>query len=72
MPESKIQPQKRKQVFLENPYDIETVFESLSIASDNNKELVYMDKFIASIRSNPLIELADLNYNILKELNILK
>lgn len=71
MPESKIQP-KRKQVFLENPYDLETVFETLSIASDNNKELVYMDRLISALRLTPTIELADLNYKILQDLGILK
>jgi hypothetical protein len=59
-------------IFLENPYDLETVFESLSIASDHGKELLFMDKFISYIRLNPEEQTANVCYNILRSLDILK
>jgi len=70
--------QKQKQssppprIFLENPYDLETVFESLSIASDHGKELLFMDKFISYIRLNPEEETTNACYNVLRSLDILK
>ncbi len=62
----------RPKVFLENPYDLETVFESLSIASNHDKELIYMDRLLATIRLDPTGDLTTINYNILRELGILK
>lgn len=61
-----------KPIFLENPYDIETLFESLSIASSNDKELLYMDRLVAHLRLDPLADLTTINYNILRELEVLK
>lgn len=58
----------RKQIFNENPLDIETVFESLSVASDNDLELIYMDSLIYNIRNNPEGDLTDISYQILKEM----
>ena len=63
------QPQR---IFLENPYDIETVFESLSIAANHDKELLYVDRLIAHLRLDPLADLTTLNYNILRDLEVLK
>lgn len=63
-------PTKRK-VFLENPYDLETVFESLSISTDHDKELIFMDRLIANLRLNPSADLPTLCYNILREQGIL-
>ncbi len=60
-----------KRVFLENPYDLETVFESLNIASDHDKELLYMDRLIAILRLDPTIDLTELNFKILSSLNII-
>jgi hypothetical protein len=59
-------------IFLENPYDLETVFESMSIASDRNKELLFMDKFISSIRANPEDEITSICYKVLSSLDILE
>ncbi len=65
----KIQSKKvKKQIFNENPLDIETVFEALSVASDNDLELIYMDSLIYNIRQNPECDLTDLSYQILKEM----
>jgi len=67
----KIQANKRK-VFLENPYDLETFFESLSIASDNGKELIFIDRFIATVRLDPEGEVSDILYKILSDLELMK
>jgi hypothetical protein len=61
-----------KRVFCENPYDIETLFESLSIASSNDKELIYMDRLISTLRLDPLGDITTINYKILKELQLIK
>lgn len=66
---AKAEPQR---IFLESPYDIETLFESLSIASANDKELLYMDRLVAFLRLDPYADLTTLNYKILKDLKILE
>lgn len=58
--------------FLENPYDLETCFESLNIASKGNKELIYLDQLLARIRLDPTVDITELNYTILSELDLLK
>lgn len=66
---------KKKKVshlFLENPYDIETVFESLSIASYNDKEFIYMDRLISYLRICPEEDLTNINFRILSDLKLLK
>jgi hypothetical protein len=59
-------------IFLENPYDLEVVFQSMSIASDHNKELLFMDKFVFCLRSNPEEDITNICYNILRNLDIMK
>lgn len=59
-------------VLCENPYDLEIFFESLSIASRNEKELIYIDRLITSIRLDPFGDLTSINYNILKDLGLIK
>lgn len=55
-------------VFKENPYDVETIFESLSVASDHDMELLYMDRLINSLRINPECDVTHISYLILKDL----
>jgi hypothetical protein len=59
-------------ILLENPYDLETFFESLNVASNHEKELLYIDRFIAALRSNPTGDITTINYAILKDLGIIK
>lgn len=59
-------------VLCENPYDLENIFESLSIASKNDKELLYVDRLIATLRLDPLGEITTINYKILKDLDLIK
>jgi hypothetical protein len=61
-----------RQIFLENPYDIETIFEALSIASNNDKEFIYMDRLISHLRMSPEEDLTNINFKILEELHLLK
>lgn len=62
----------RQKILLENPYDIETFFEGLSISSKNEKELIFMDRVIAGIRLDPEIEMAKLIYDVLNKMELLK
>lgn len=62
--------QSKRIVFRENPYDVETIFESLGIAADQGKELLYVDRLIAELRSNPRADLTNLNYAVLNELEL--
>lgn len=59
-------------IFCENPYDLETFFESLSIASSHEKELIFIDKFIAYMRLDPQAEIAEICFKILLDLKITK
>lgn len=68
MADKTIVKKNHKKVFKENPYDVETVFESLSIASDNNMELLYMDRLINGLRSCEDCDITSLSYAILKDL----
>jgi hypothetical protein len=59
-------------ILYENPYDIETFFESFSIASKNEKELIYIDRLITSLRLDPYGDLTSINYKILMDLGLIK
>lgn len=59
-------------ILRENPYDIETFFESFSIASKNEKELIYIDRLISALRLNPFGDLTEINYKILMDLGLIK
>ena len=73
MPEKSIKKRaKAARVFCENPYELETIFQSLSIASNGDKELLYFDRLIAEIRSNPSGDLTNINFKILTELELIK
>ena len=68
--------QKRKErlqsrILFENPYDIETVFESLSIASKAGKEIHFMDKFIDRLRNDSNSDITDVSCKILQDLNLI-
>lgn len=63
---------QRPKVFCENVYDLETFFESLSIASDHDKELLFVDLVLSTIRLDPHCDLTDVFHKTLKKLDILK
>ena len=62
----------RSRILLENPYDLETVLESIAIASRDSKEILFMDRLISCVRLNPTVDTTELSYNILRELELLK
>lgn len=59
-------------ILYENPYDIETFFESFSIASNSEKELIYIDRLITALRLDPYGDLTSINYKILMDLGLIK
>lgn len=59
--------------FYENPYDVHTFFEALNIAKDNEKEYLFMDRFLTHMRLDPLQEVASVAFNVLaKDLELMK
>jgi hypothetical protein len=62
---------KKRLLFLENPYDIETLLESLKIATAQDKEFLFMDRLIATLRIDSEADLTNLNYGLLHDLNLL-
>lgn len=54
-------------IFYENPYDVETFFEGLEIAAHHDKELHYVDRFIANIRLDPLQHTSDVVFKVLSK-----
>jgi hypothetical protein len=62
-----------KSIFYENPYDVETFFEGLEIAAQHDKELHYVDRFIANLRLDPLQDTSDVVFKVLnKDLDLVK
>lgn len=60
-------------IFYENPYDVETFFEGLEIAARHDKELLYVDRFIANLRLDPLQDASDVVFKVLnKDLDLVK
>ena len=62
---------KKKSLYFENPYDVETIFESLKIASQENKHLIFMDRLIQTLRIDSDADLTILNYRLLMDLKLL-
>jgi hypothetical protein len=44
----------------------------MQIAGEQGKELLYMDRLIATIRLDPEADLTNLNYKILQDLQLLE
>lgn len=64
---------KTSRAFYENPYDINTFFEALSIAAKNEKEYIFMDRFLTHMRLDPLQEISTVAFNVLtKDLELVK
>lgn len=59
-------------IFLENPYDIQCILDGLKIAQKRNKELLYMDRLLATLRLDPEGDIVNICYRILLDLNLLK
>lgn len=61
-----------RNILLENPYDTETILESIIIAAKDGKDILFVDKLIANLRQDPKTDTVELSYNILRELELLK
>jgi hypothetical protein len=70
--ENKNKEKSARRIFYENPYDIETFFEGLQVASNHGKELQYVDRFICHLRLDPSQEVTNITFNILKEFGIIQ
>lgn len=65
-------PSQRVQIFLENPYDVQCVMDCMKIAKAQNKELVYLDKLLATLRIDSEGDIINISYRILMDLKLLK
>jgi hypothetical protein len=65
-------PTQRVQIFLENPYDVQCVMECMKIAKTQNKDLVYLDKLLATIRLDSECDIVNVSYRIMMDLKLLK
>jgi hypothetical protein len=65
-------PVQRVQIFLENPYDVQCIIECMSIAKSKDKELVFLDKLLATLRLDPEGDIINISYRILLDLQLLK
>jgi hypothetical protein len=70
--DNKTKPPQRRSLFRENPYDIETIFESLSSSTDQDKELLFVDRLVSSLRHDPKADITLLCFDILRELDVIK
>ncbi len=64
--------QQRITFFLENPYDVQLILEGLKIAKSRNKELIYMDRLLATLRLDPEGDIVNISYRILLDLELMK
>lgn len=62
---------EKRTIFLENPYDLETLFETIEIAGREGKELLLVDRLISTLRLDPELDLTNLNYRLLRDFNLL-
>ena len=63
--------QEKRVLFSENPYDLETIFQSLEIAGSKGKELLYMDRLISNIRIDDEAYITNINFRLLHDLGLL-
>jgi len=57
--------------YLENPFDLFSLMESIEIAKSQNKEVLFMDRLIGTLRLDPEADLVNLNYRTLTSLGLL-
>lgn len=63
---------KSKRIFLENPYDIETFLDSLRIAEKRNKQYLFVDRFLAKLRLDPIQDIPNLCFEELDSLGLIE
>ncbi len=62
---------RNERVFLENPYDIETIMDAMKIAAMENKELCFLDQLIGTLHLDPLGDTTDISHRILRKLQLM-
>lgn len=65
-------PTQRVQIFVENPYDVQCVMDCMKIAKTQNKDLVFLDKLLATLRIDSEADIVNVSYRILMDLKLLK
>jgi hypothetical protein len=65
-------PIKKLPIFLENPYDVQCILDGLKIAQSKNKQLLYLDRLLATLRLDPEGDIVNISYRILLDLELLK
>lgn len=65
-------PTQKLFVFLENPYDLQSILDCLKIAKNHNKELIYLDRVIATLRLDPEGDVVNISYRTMIDLGLIK
>jgi hypothetical protein len=65
-------PTQKMLVFLENPYDLQSILDCLKIAKNHNKELIYLDRVIATLRLDPEGDVVNISYRTMIDLGLIK
>jgi hypothetical protein len=65
-------PNQRFTIFLENPYDLQCVLDCLKIAKVKNKDMIFMDRLLATLRLDPEGDIVNISYRILNDLSLLQ
>lgn len=65
-------PTQRVQIFLENPYDVQCIMDCMKIAKTQNKDMIFLDKLLATLRLDPEGDIVNISYRILLDLQLLK
>jgi hypothetical protein len=63
---------QRVQIFMENPYDVQCIMDCMRIAKTQNKDLVFLDKLVATLRLDSETDIVNASYRILLDLQLLK
>ena len=69
--QSQRQTHSKLNIFLENPYDVQSILDSLEIAKTHNQEFIYIDRLLATLRFDPEGDIVNISYRILMDLNLI-
>lgn len=59
-------------ILKENPYDIETLIETIDMAADFGLEFSVLDDIITHLRKNPSANISEICFKTLQDLNLMK
>ena len=64
--------QKREiRIFNEDPYDLETLVDSINVAAAEGKEYLFLDMLVSSLRKQPQEDITELSFNTLRHLKLI-